>query len=669
MTALTRAGMVALVAALIGGVPASAQTTTANGDKSGAYYAFAMAHLYGEMAGAYGNRGEYVNKAVDFYKQAIKADPQATYIEEELTDFYVKTGQLEKATSEAQAMLKGGESLAAHKILGRIYSRQIGDPEQGRVDQSMLKSAIEQFNKATELDPKDTESWSMLARLSRVNRDADTAEKAYKKVVELDPDDEEALNGLAMVLADRGDMKGATEILKQAVDKNPDPRNIVMLAEFYDQAHDFSHGADAWKQAVAATGANNVRVLRAYAADCYQAGRLDEALKALQDLAAADTKDDKLQLQISELLRNKGDFPGAAAALAKARAIKDSQEARFADAELQNAQGKHAEAIAIMQKLIDDMKKDTYSQDEKNLRMEMLTRLASFYLASNKPQPAIAAYKQIGELDPSLGPRVEIQCVEALKGAKEFKAARSEADAAVKEYPRDRQVTFVHALLLADLGEPEKAITELKALPNALKDRDVLMVIAPVQEKAKKYDDERKTLDAAEALSKSAGEKQAIEFMRGAMYEREKNWEAAEKSFRTVIGNDPNNAGAMNYLGYMFADRGVRLDEAKNLITKALEIEPGNPAYLDSLAWVYYHQDQLDQAVEQMQQALVKLADDPTMHSHLGDIYAKQGKFKEAIKEWELAQNGYKTAAPADQDPGESAKIAKKLEGARGKVK
>ena len=651
--------------------PAVAQTPAApaSTERASAYYNFSMAHLYAEMAGAYGNRGEYVNKAIDFYKLALKADPTATYIEEELTDFYVQTGQLEKALAEAEGLLKANpDSASAHKVMARIYSRQIGDPDQGRVDQAMLKNAIGQYQKASELDPKDTESLSMLARLSRVAHDDATAEKAYKQVLAADPDDEDALNGLALVYADKGDMASAVDMLKKAVEKNPEPRNVVMLAQFYDQAKDFDHAYEAWKQALDLTN-GNTKVMHEYARDAYASGHFDEALKALQDLATAEPKDDKLQLQIAELLRNKHDYDGASAALAKARAISNTPEVRFAAAELLNAQGKHAEAITAMQELLNDTKKDTYGDEEKGRRLEMLERLGSYQLAAGKVQDAVASYHQIADVDPSLGSKVAVTTVIALRDGKEFKAAKQEADAGLKKFPGDKQLIEVHAMVLGDLNQTDAAISELKALPNYSKDREVLLqFLIPVQDKAKRFDDERKTLEAADALATNPQEKEQVEFLRGAMFEREKNFDAAEKSFRKVLDTDGNNAGALNYLGYMFADRGVRLDEAKQLISKALDVDPGNPAYLDSLAWVHYHQDQLDQAVDELHQAIDKISDDPTIHDHLGDVYLKQGKVKEAIQQWELSVAEYKKAAPSDQDPVEMAKVNKKLEGAKVRI-
>jgi tetratricopeptide (TPR) repeat protein len=653
---------------------AQAPATSANppqaqaGDHSTAYYDFAMAHLYAELAGAYGNRGEYVNKAIDFYKQAMKTDPSAPYIAEELTEFYVQTGQLEKGLQEANDLLKANPAnTSARRILARIYGRQIGDPEQGKVNQAMLKSAIEQYQKIIEQDPKDSESLSMLAKLYRVSHDDAGAEKIYRQVLAIDANDDEALNGLAMVYADKGDLPNAITLLKQAVERNPDVNTVVMLAQFYEQVKDFSNAADTFKVALGLTN-DNAKVRTYMAVDLYAAGRNDEALAAFQELAADDPKNAPLQLQIAEILEKKHDFAGAGAALAKAQAIKDTTEVRFAQEELLRQEGKFPQAIAAMQALLNDTKKDQYSDPEKGQRMRMLQVLGAMQQDTGKTAEAVAAFRQISDLDSSLGARVEAQIVEAYKSGKDYKMARQEADAALKKYPTEKGVIFEHALLLADLGQTDAGLNDLKAVPGYAKDRDVLLTMAQVQDKAKRFEDERKSLDSADALSKTPQDKQAVEFMRGAMFEREKNYDAAEKAFRSVLATDPENAGAMNYLGYMYADRNIRLDEAQQLVSKALDLDPDNGAYEDSLGWVYYRLNRLDAAAEQLRLAVDKVGKDPTVHDHLGDVYFKQGKIREAIQQWEASVSEWKIAAPGDQDPVELAKVNKKLEGARIRV-
>jgi tetratricopeptide (TPR) repeat protein len=637
-------------------------------DRAQAYYDFAMAHLDAELASAYGNRGEYVNKAIDFYRQAMKADPSASYIAEELTEFYVQTGNLDKATQEANDLLKANpNNNNARKILARIYARQIGDPDQGKVDQTMLKNAIDEYQKITQQDPKDTESLSMLARLYRVSHEDAAAEKAYKDVLAIDPNDEDALNGLAMVYADRGDIPNAIAMLKQAVDKNPDPRTVVMLAEFYEQIKDFSNAADTMKQALSMTN-DNVRIRRALAVDLFAAGRLDEALTAFQELAADDPRNVPLQLQIAEILERKHDFKGAGEALAKAHAVQAGTEVRFAEEELLRLQGKTKPAIAALQALLNDTKKDTYQDQEKLQRLRMLSVLGKMQEDVGNTQEAVAAFRQIGDIDSTLGANVEYQVIEAYRNAKDYKEARQEADSALKKFSGDRGLVLEHALLLADLGQTDPAINELRALPNYSKDRDVLVTLAQVQDKAKRFDDERRSLDSADALSKSPEDKQTIEFARGAMYEREKNYDAAEKAFRNVLEVEPENAGALNYLGYMYAERGVHLEEAQQLILKALDQDPDNGAYQDSLGWVYFKLNKLDEAADELRLAVDKVRNDPTVHDHLAEVYFKQGKFREAVQQWESSVAEWKAAVPGDQDPVELARVTKRLEGAKVRV-
>src|SRR5437588_1173316 len=190
--------LIRLSCLLLLAVAAFAQNATT--DKAAAYYHYSLGHLYSELAGASGNRGDLFNKAVESYKQALKADPSASFISEELSDLYIQSGRLREAVTEAEDALKQNpDDVNARRILARIYTRMIGDSQAQKIDEGMVKRAIEQYQKIVEKDPKDSESWLMLGRLQKISQNSLEAEKAYKKVLEFDPDNEDAMSGLAMV--------------------------------------------------------------------------------------------------------------------------------------------------------------------------------------------------------------------------------------------------------------------------------------------------------------------------------------------------------------------------------------------------------------------------------------------------------------------------------------
>ncbi len=189
--------------------------------------------------------------------------------------------------------------------------------------------------------------------------------------------------------------------------------------------------------------------------------------------------------------------------------------------------------------------------------------------------------------------------------------------------------------------------------------------MAEVYEKGKNFGEMAKVLEEAEKLSQTKEDKVNVLFLRGAMYERQKKYDLAEKTFRQVIDLDPSSAEAMNYLGYMLADQNVRLQEAHDLIKRAVNLDPNNYAYLDSLGWVYFRLNRLDDAVQQLTRSLQIMSKDPTIHDHLGDVYFKQGKLKDAIAQWQFSLKEWSSSSPADLEPDEVAKVQKKLDSAR----
>jgi Flp pilus assembly protein TadD len=174
-----------------------------------------------------------------------------------------------------------------------------------------------------------------------------------------------------------------------------------------------------------------------------------------------------------------------------------------------------------------------------------------------------------------------------------------------------------------------------------------------------------KAIDAADKLSTDKDDKESIAFMRGAMYEKMKNFGAAEAEFRKVLDLNPKNPSALNYLGYMLADRNVRVPEALEMITQALELDPDNGAYLDSLGWAYYRMGDLDKAESSLQRAIERFSKDPTVHDHLGDVYFKQGRIADAIAQWQASLQEWHRTSPSELDKTEVTKVQKKLDDAR----
>ena len=646
--------------------PGQSEPDSKASEKAAAYYNFALGHLYADLSGAFGNRNDYATKAIDYYRQALKYDPSSAFLSEELTDLYIQAGRIKDAVAEAEDRIKQDpDNLDARRTLGHIYARLIGDPQQGRVNDEMVRHAIEQYQKITEKEPKDIESWLKLGGLERINHNSAEAEKAYKKALDQEANNEEALTGLAMVYSEVGDTPHAIEMLRLVTTKDPNPRTLSALATLFEQNRDYTSAAEVWRQALRMDPENS-RIKRALAQDVLFTDHFDDALKLYNEIAAADPHDIQIQLRISEIYRHNGDFAKARAAFAKAKEVEpDNLEVRYDEVNLLDAEGKTDEAVTALRKVLDDTAKKSYNESEKNSRTMLFERLGMLYRNAGRYPEAVEAFRQLALVDAASGPRSSVEVIETYRMAREIPKAQAEADAALKKFPNDRMVKLAHASLLSDLGKTDDAVAELRTLLTGDHDRETNLTIAQVYEKGKRYSDMAGALEAAEKLSQSKQDKQAVIFMRGAMLEKMKNFEAAEAEFRKVLALEPDHAGALNYLGYMLADRHERLEEAQKMISRAVELDPQNGAYLDSLGWVYYQQNRLDQAADYLQRAVQRISKDPTIHDHLGDVYFKQGKIREAVAQWENSLKEVESNSQADIEPAEVASINKKLEGAR----
>ncbi len=643
-----------------------APTKEASSPKAAAYYHFSLGHLYEELAATYGNRSDYVNKAIENYRLTMKEDPTTSFLVEDIAELYRVSGRTREAVEEAQdALKKNPNDLNARRVLAHIYTQEIGDAQASHIDEGMVRRAIEQYKIISEKDAKDVDSLVMLGRLDRVLENSVDAEAAFKKVLTIDPDNEDAVTGLASVYSDRGDAKGSSALLERLTKKHPSPRSYLALATNYEAMHEYALAADAYKKAIE-LDSTHAEWIQALAQDQALGGKFEDALKTYGDLAAANPQDATPYIGMTQIYREQKDLVHARKAMDKAKQLDgDNPEVRYSEVGLLQEEGRTGDAITALKGLLDSTTRHTYSPAEKSYRERMTLQLGALYRENEQYEKAVEAFRQVPSIDPDAAPQAEAEVIETYRVSKDYAKAQAEVEAALKKTPKDRAIRGAYSQLLADQGKTDASIAELKALLDGKNDRQTYLAMAEVYQKGKNFNEMNKALDQADKLSQTNEDKASVLFMRGAGYEREKKFELAEKSFRQVLDLDPNNASALNYLGYMLADENVRLQEAQDFIKRAIQLQPDNYAFLDSLGWVYFHQNRLDEAAQQLTRSLQLSSKDPTIHDHLGDVYFKQGKTKEAIAQWQTSLKAMTASSSADVEPDELAKVQKKLDSAR----
>jgi tetratricopeptide (TPR) repeat protein len=438
------------------------------------------------------------------------------------------------------------------------------------------------------------------------------------------------------------------------------------LADAYEQMKEYGLAADTLRRALESNPPNGPELERKMAMFLISAERYDDALAAYQELVNDDPTDADSYLRMSQLYRQKRDMVKAHEASDKAKGLDpNSVEIKLNETYILRDEGKASEAIENLRSILQQSQRPTYTPDQVNARVQLLEQLAVMQQVADQTQPAVDSYRQIAVVDPSKAPHASAMIIGAYMGGKEFAKAQDEADAAVKKFPNDREVRVSRASLLAEMGKTDAAVADVKKLIDGKNDLAIQLALSDLYVKGKKFDDAAKALDAAEKLSESQEEKIDVWFKRGAMFERQKNVAAAETEFRKVLAVMPDNPATLNYLGYMLTDRNIRLPEALAMIQKAVDSEPNNGAYLDSLGWVYFRMGRLPEAEDNMRRAVDLVPRDPTMHDHYAEVLFKASKVREAIAQWETSLREWQTSSPAELDAAEVAKVKDKLENAR----
>jgi tetratricopeptide (TPR) repeat protein len=260
------------------------------------------------------------------------------------------------------------------------------------------------------------------------------------------------------------------------------------------------------------------------------------------------------------------------------------------------------------------------------------------------------AYQQLGQTDRAIATfeeahrvtggdsTIAFYLIQAQISAKRYTDAVATARKARLEQPDDLRLARLEAEGLRLGGKDDEAVSVLETVTK----RQAANPMAHVA-LAQMYQDTNRGNQAVKLLQDARAKfptDTSITFELGAIFEKQRKFGDAETAFRQVLAQEPDHGPALNYLGYMLAERGERLAESVDLIKRALQTEPDNGSYLDSLGWAYFKDGKFDLAHENLKRAADQLVTNSVVQDHYGDVLFRLGRLDEAIAAWSRALSG-----------------------------
>ena len=634
--------------------PPAAASAPQQDDRTGqAYEQFLRARMI---------RDADVEGAIAAYKRAMALDPSAADIPADLADLYMDEGRMSEAIATAEQALKiTPANYAAHRVLGMIYAQVATNPSAGRRGGSAppadaMPNAISHLEQSIENPPTfgDFTARAVLTRLY-------VATQQYDKAITLLPDLIKIgwQDGAPLLMEAYAGAGRTSEGIKWLEESAPDnPELYGTLGDFYARARRWTDSANAYEQALQNSPRSfDYRVFMASSLlQTDNAADVTKARDVLREAVSMRGTDERALYLLSQAERRAGDASNA-----------ESTARRLIVQNAKNPRGYVALAEALedqrrYQPIVDALAPAVSSfsgANDNGFSMSLLLPHLGFaYQELKQFDKAISTFETARKIAPN-DPSVTLYLIQAQMAAKNYANAADLAHAARATHPNDLRLARMESLALRRSGKVDQGLAILEELARSHSDDPESVVVL-----AQGYMDANRAAQAVKVLqdaqTKFPGDPNlALEL--GAVFDKQKKYNDAENVLRQLIAKDPNNAIALNYLGYMLAERGERLGESVDYIKRALAIDPDNGSYLDSIGWAYYKDGKLDLALDNLKKAAEQLTTNSVVQDHYAEILFKLGRYNDAILAWTRALAG-------DGDSIDKGDIDKKIRSARQKL-
>ncbi len=526
----------------------------------------------------------------------------------------------------------------AQRVLGRLMLDRAGQ------DRARIDEALGHLQAAFRINPDDLGTGMGIAQiLLSMGRTAE-AERALAALLERAPDNRQLNFTYAQVLTKLGRGDESKRYLERAVEVDATfGLAIGQLIDIYQRENEWAK-ASALLDPLVKDDPMNLDLQRQQAFFFLKAGMTEKARDAFKVLVEADPKDTRSQYYLAEALNDLEQFDAADAIYRKLlEKTPDDPELLASFGLSQIGQRKYDEAANAFRSLL------ALTDISENLQILAKTQLGLIELQKGNYAAALEHVKPLLVFRDKPNSQAIGIAVEAFRKQKKFSDAVTLLQPLVQRFGPDPLIQARYVEMLIRSGDTERARTAAATAAKYGPKNATAAAEAYIQ--AEQYEPAIAIL--REAL-RAKPEEIDLQFALGAAYERSGDKKRAEEAFLALLQKHPEHAATLNYLGYMWADSGINLDRAADMLVRAVRQEPRNGAFVDSLGWVYFRQGNLDLAEKYLTDATRLLPRDATVHEHLGDVFAKRGNYHRAL-------DLYRVALGLDLEAKEEAKLRSKI--------